>query len=107
MASEIDPDAPPSPHDPAYDFRKDPNAAYGGRWTAWNKYQREKQQRDLQAAEEAAAAAAGAPPNMRIGPGKRITPRMEPGYNPPWLRDNRPRFAIGAGEFYFSGEEPD
>ncbi|HEX4328145.1 MAG TPA: terminase small subunit [Burkholderiales bacterium] len=102
-----DPDAPPSPFEPGYDCKKDPNAAYGGRWIAWNKYQRDKKMRELQAAEEAAAAAAGAPPNMRIGPGKRVMPRMEPGYNPPWLRDNRPQFAIGAGEFYFSGEEPD
>ena len=102
-----DPDAPPSPFEPGYDFRKDPNAAYGGRWQAWNKYQREKKQRELQAAEEAAAAAAGAPPNMRVGPGRVVPQRMEPGYNPPWLRRERPRFAIGAGEFYFSGEEPE
>jgi len=106
-APDIDPDAPPSPHDPNYDFRKDPNAAYGGRWTAWNKYQREKQQKEMQAAEEAAAARLGAPPNMRVGPGRVVAQRMEPGYNPPWLRRERPRFAIGAGEFYFSGEEPD
>ncbi|HEX4326289.1 MAG TPA: terminase small subunit [Burkholderiales bacterium] len=100
----IDPDAPPSPYEPGYDFKKDPNAAYGGRFKAWNLYQEKKRQAEQQALE---ATAAGLAPNQRIGPGKRVMPRMEPGYNPPWLRDNRPRFAIGAGEFYFSGEEPD
>jgi hypothetical protein len=103
-AAAIDPDAPPSPYEPGYDFKKDPNAAYGGRFKAWNLYQQKKQQQEQQARE---AAAAGLAPNQRIGPGKRVMPRMEPGYNPPWLRDNRPKFAIGAGEFYFSGEEPD
>jgi len=100
----IDPDAPPSPYEPGYDFRKDPNAAYGGRFKAWNLYQERKKQAEQQARE---AAAAGLAPNQRIGPGKRVMPRLEPGYNPPWLRENRPQFAIGAGEFYFSGEEPD
>ena len=112
-ASEpIDPDAPPSPYEPGYDYKKDPNAAYGGRYRAWNLYQERKKQENQQARE---AAAAGPDPNLRIGPGKRVIPRMEPGYNPPWLRNapkevalghNRPQFAIGAGEFYFSGEEP-
>jgi len=99
----FDPDAPPSPYEPGYDYKKDSNAAHGGRHRAWNLYQEGKKQEEQQARE---AAAAGPAPNMRIGPGKRVMPRMEPGYNPPWLRDDRPRFAIGAGEFYFSGEEP-
>jgi len=29
--------------------------------------------------------------------------KMEPGYNPPWLRRDRPRYAIGAGECSFDG----
>jgi len=102
-AEAIDPDAPPSPYEPGYDYKKDPGAPYGGRFIAWNRYQETKKQAERQARE---AAAAGLAPNARIAPGKRVMPRMEPGYNPPWLRDNRPRFAVGAGEFYFSGEEP-
>jgi hypothetical protein len=43
----------------------------------------------------------------KIKPGTLRPPGTDPGYNPPWLRDNRPRFAVGAGEFYFSGEEPE
>ncbi|HEX4329799.1 MAG TPA: terminase small subunit [Burkholderiales bacterium] len=43
----------------------------------------------------------------KIRPGPQRPPGTDPGYNPPWARDNRPRFAIGAGEFYFSGEEPE
>ncbi|HEX4325568.1 MAG TPA: terminase small subunit [Burkholderiales bacterium] len=43
----------------------------------------------------------------KIKPGTLRPPGADPGYNPPWLRDNRPRYAIGAGEFYFSGEEPE
>ncbi|HEX4325779.1 MAG TPA: terminase small subunit [Burkholderiales bacterium] len=101
-APSHDPDAPPSPYEPGYNFKKDPNAAYGGRFKAWNLYQEKKRQQEQQACE---AAAAGLAPNQRIGPGRTVRPRMEPGYNPPWLRDNRPRFAVGAGEFYFSGEE--
>ena len=43
----------------------------------------------------------------KIRPGTLRPPGTDPGYNPPWLRDQRPRYAIGAGEFYFSGEEPE
>lgn len=96
-AAALDPAAPPSPYDPAYDFKKDPAASQGGRFTAWNRYWKERRAREQLAAEEAAALA-NPPPNMRIGPGKTVPVRMEPGYNPPWLRDNRPQFAIGAGE---------
>ncbi|HEY4371014.1 MAG TPA: hypothetical protein VGN52_03670, partial [Burkholderiales bacterium] len=88
---------PPSPFEPGYDFKKDPDAMYGGRFTAWNRYWKEKREREQAAAEEAAALR-NPPANMRIGPGKTVPVRMEPGYNPPWLRDNRPEFAIGAGE---------
>ncbi|MDB5806373.1 MAG: hypothetical protein JWN73_3695, partial [Betaproteobacteria bacterium] len=102
-APEADPDAPPSPYEPGYDYKKDPNAAYGGRFRVWTMYQEKKKAQEKQAREAAAAVAA---PDTRIAPGRRVMPRMEPGYNPPWLRDNRPKFAIGAGEFYFSGEEP-
>jgi hypothetical protein len=70
---------------------------YGGRFTAWNRYWKEKREREQAAAEEAAARR-NPPPNMRIAPGKTVPVRMEPGYNPPWLRSNRPEFAIGAGE---------
>jgi len=42
----------------------------------------------------------------KIKPGE-VRPNYPPGYNPPWLRDERPRYAIGAGEFFFSGEEED
>ena len=34
----------------------------------------------------------------RIKPGPLRPQGLPPGYNPPWLRDDRPRFAIGAGE---------
>jgi hypothetical protein len=34
----------------------------------------------------------------KICPGPVRPPGTDPGYNPPWLRDQRPRFAIGAGE---------
>ncbi|HEY4370753.1 MAG TPA: terminase small subunit [Burkholderiales bacterium] len=88
---------PPSPFEPGYDFKKDPDAMYGGRFTAWNRYWKEKREREQAAAEEAAARR-NPPPNMRIAPGKTVPVRMEPGYNPPWLRSNRPEFAIGAGE---------
>jgi phage terminase small subunit len=94
-----DPPPPPSPNEPGYDFKKDPAAGHGGRYTAWNRYWAEKRARDLQKAEETAALA-NPPPNMRVRPGQRVPVRMEPGYNPPWLRDNRPEFAIGAGECY-------
>ncbi|HEY4372840.1 MAG TPA: terminase small subunit [Burkholderiales bacterium] len=88
---------PPSPFEPGYDFKKDPDAMYGGRFTAWNRYWKEKREREQAAAEEAAALR-NPPANMRIGPGKTVPVRMEPGYNPPWLRNDRPEFAIGAGE---------
>jgi len=42
----------------------------------------------------------------KIKPGE-VRPAYPSGFNPPWLRDQRPRYAIGAGEFYFSGEEPE
>jgi len=42
-ASASDDAAPPSPYDPAYDFRKDPNALSGGRWPAWNRYQQRQE----------------------------------------------------------------
>jgi hypothetical protein len=96
-AAAADPEAPPSPYEPGYDFKKDPNAGYGGRFTAWNRYWKERRAREQAAAEEAAALR-NPPANMRIGPGKTVPVRMEPGYNPPWLRNNRPEFAIGAGE---------
>ncbi|HEY4374050.1 MAG TPA: hypothetical protein VGN52_19145, partial [Burkholderiales bacterium] len=34
----------------------------------------------------------------RIRPGALRPQGLPPGYNPPWLRDDRPQFAIGAGE---------
>ena len=90
---------PPSPYEPDYDFRKDPAAMDGGRYVAWTKYWVEKRDEARHQAEKAAALGT-APPNMRIGPGRRVAVRTEPGYNPPWQRDQRPRFAIGAGETY-------
>ena len=72
---------------------------HGGRYTAWNRYWAEKRARDPQKAEEAAALA-NPPPNMHLRAGRRVPVRMEPGYNPPWLRDNRPEFAIGHDEYY-------
>jgi hypothetical protein len=38
----------------------------------------------------------------RIKPGPVRPPGVGPNYNPPWLRDDRPRFADGAGEFEWS-----
>lgn len=96
-AAAADPQAPPSPYEAGYDFKKDPNATYGGRFAAWNRYWKERRAREQAQAEEAAALR-NPPANMRIGPGKTVPVRMEPGYNPPWLRSNRPEFAIGAGE---------
>jgi len=34
----------------------------------------------------------------RIKPGPLRPQGLPPGYNPPWLRDDRPQYAIGAGE---------
>jgi hypothetical protein len=42
----------------------------------------------------------------KIKPGE-VKPAYPPGFNPPWMRDQRPKYAIGAGEFYFSGEGPE
>jgi hypothetical protein len=43
-------------------------------------------------------------PNQRIRPGQPLRPPgVDPGYNPPWLRDNRRQYAIGAGECSFDG----
>jgi hypothetical protein len=43
-------------------------------------------------------------PNERIRPGQPLRPPgVDPGYNPPWLRDNRRQYAIGAGECSFDG----
>lgn len=93
-----DHDAPPSPYDPAYDFRNDPNAMSGGRWPAWNKYQKEKhaQARQVPVPDETAR------PGLRSA-AERIGPaRMVPGYNPPWAREGRantrPPFAMEAAE---------
>jgi len=90
---------PPSPHEPSYNFKKDPSAMEGGRYLAWTLYWTRKRDVAREQAEQAAALGS-APPNVRVGPGRRVAMRMEPGYNPPWLRDKRPRFAIGAGETY-------
>jgi hypothetical protein len=90
---------PPSPYEPGYDFKKDPSAINGGRFVAWNRYWQRKRD-EAQAKAEEAAALASAPPNMVVKAGSRVPVRMEPGYNPPWLRENRPQFAIGAGETY-------
>ena len=68
------------------------------KWTIFDGLRREN--RVSQAKAEEAAALASAPPNMVLKAGHKMPVRMEPGYNPPWLRDNRPRFAIGAGETY-------
>ncbi|MDB5804541.1 MAG: hypothetical protein JWN73_1863 [Betaproteobacteria bacterium] len=90
---------PPSPYEPGYEFRKDPNAIDGGRFTDWIKYWTEKRQEARHQAEKEAAHASP-PANMRVRPGMVVPGRMEPGYNPPWHRDNRPRVAIGANETY-------
>ncbi|MDB5581304.1 MAG: Terminase small subunit [Bradyrhizobium sp.] len=90
---------PPSPYEPGYNFKKDPNAIDGGRYGEWIKYWTEKRNAARHQAEKEAAHAAP-PPNMRVRPGMVVPGRMEPGYNSPWHRDNRPRFAIGAGETY-------
>ncbi|MDB5803934.1 MAG: hypothetical protein JWN73_1256 [Betaproteobacteria bacterium] len=90
---------PPSPYEPGYDFKKDPNAIDGGRYVKWMEYWTEKRKEARHEAEKAAACGSP-PPNMRVRPGMAVPGRMEPGYNPPWHRSNRPRFAIGAGETY-------
>ncbi|MDB5804743.1 MAG: hypothetical protein JWN73_2065 [Betaproteobacteria bacterium] len=97
----VDRNNPPplSPHDPGYNFKKDPDAMEGGRYTAWTLYWTEKRDQARHKAEEAVALGT-APPNMVIKAGRRVGVRTEPGYNPPWMRDNRPRVAIGADETY-------
>jgi phage terminase small subunit len=96
---DFDPDAPPSPHDPDYDFMKDPNALQGGRWVAWSQYQRKKKQREMEA--RPAQGYETAPPGMRVGPGRVVPSKENLPYNHPWLKENnRPEFAIGAGETY-------
>ena len=82
------------PEEEAYDFRKDPNWMWGGR------YRRNPvPPREEPTAEQVAAAVAAA----RLRPRKMIAPMgPPPGYNPPRPRDGRPEFAIGAGEFRWS-----
>ncbi|MDB5805689.1 MAG: hypothetical protein JWN73_3011 [Betaproteobacteria bacterium] len=90
---------PPSPYEPGYEFKKDPNAIDGGRFTKWMEYWTEKRNAARHQAEKEAAHASPSA-NMRVRPGMVVPGRMEPGYNPPWHRDNRPRVAIGANETY-------
>jgi hypothetical protein len=41
--------------------------------------------------------------HMKIKPGGVVSPTPPPpGYNPPHLRDHRPQYALGAGEFEWS-----
>ena len=78
----------------AYDFRKDPNWMWGGR------YRRNPVPPQEEPSPEQIAAAVAA---ARLHPSKVIAPMQHPpGYNPPWLRDDRPQYAIGAGEFHWS-----
>jgi len=42
---------------------------------------------------------------QRIAPGEVRPANADPGYNPPWARSSRPRYAIGAGEGIFDHYE--
>jgi hypothetical protein len=42
---------------------------------------------------------------QKIAPGEVKPANADPGYNPPWARSSRPRYAIGAGEGIFDHYE--
>ena len=101
------PKGPPDPNAP-YDFRKDPNWMWGGRTKpvpppekGWVELEAEanaqwrKQNAELLANTR----------HLRVRPGAAIMPaRMEPGYNPPWLRRDRP--AVGdPGPVFYDDED--
>ena len=75
--------APPAPvEEPEYDFRKDPNWMWGGR------------HRPKPApAPEPPQPVATLPPNFRVRAGAVVPAAYPPGYNPPWLRRDRPQYA--------------
>jgi len=74
--------APATPAEEPYDFRKDPNWMWGGRV------------RPKPAPEpEPPQPVASLPPNFRLRPGAVVPAAYPPGYNPPWLRRDRPQYA--------------
>ena len=110
LAAGLPPPAPKGPPDPnaPYDFRKDPNWMWGGRvkpvpppekglveLEAEANAQWRKQNAELFAKHK----------HLRVRPGAAIMPaRMEPGYNPPWLRRDRP--AVGdPGPVFYDDED--
>ena len=110
LAAGLPPPAPKGPPDPnaPYDFRKDPNWMWGGRVKpvpppekGWVELEAEanaqwrKQNAELLASTR----------HLRVRPGAAIMPaRMEPGYNPPWLRRDRP--AVGdPGPVFYDDED--
>ena len=111
LEAGLPPPAPKGPPDPdaPYDFRKDPNWMWGGRVKpvpppekGWVELEAEanaqwrKQNAELFANHK----------HLRVRPGAAIMPaRMEPGYNPPWLRRDRP--AVGDPGPVFRDDEDD
>ena len=106
LEAGLPPPAPKGPPDPnaPYDFRKDPNWMWGGRTKpvpppekGWVELEAEanaqwrKQNAELLANTR----------HLRVRPGAAIMPaRMEPGYNPPWLRRDRPSVGDPGPVFY-------
>ena len=73
---------PPVPAEEPYDFRKDPNWMWGGRVRPKPAPQ-----------PEPAQPVASLPPNFRVRAGAVVPAAYPPGYNPPWLRRDRPQYA--------------
>jgi len=73
---------PPAAAEEPYDFRKDPNWMWGGRVRPKPAPQ-----------PEPAQPVASLPPNFRVRAGAVVPAAYPPGYNPPWLRRDRPQYA--------------
>ena len=100
---------PPARGEPGYDYRKDPDLLWGGRRAPTPEPEPnpliEQHIANVRAAEQRAELFGKfTNPHERIRAGMpQRPPGVDAGYNPPWLRDNRRRYAIGAGECSFDG----
>ena len=94
-----------------YNFREDPGWMWGGRRKPTPEPEPNpvmlQQMADAQWKRQREEARQAAARRGKIAPGQVSTAGMEPGYNPPWLRDNRRRYALGAGEFHWGIDRDD
>jgi phage terminase small subunit len=63
---------------------------------------RQDQQEELRGVMAARRREGKIAPGVIVGTGNGKSGKRPPGYNPPWERDTRPRYAIGHGEFNWS-----